>query len=102
STTCRAIVGLVDVQSGQVVMDGQVINAVPAERRAALGLSLLPPGKDVFAHMGVEENLLMGAYHRRGDRKGIAEDLEGVYQRFPRLKQRRRVAAGSLSGGERQ
>jgi branched-chain amino acid transport system ATP-binding protein len=75
---------------------------VPAERRAALGLSLVPQGKDVFADMGVQENLLMGAYHRRGDRKGIAEDLESVYQRFPRLKQRRRVAAGSLSGGERQ
>jgi branched-chain amino acid transport system ATP-binding protein len=102
STTLKAIVGLVDVQAGQVVMDGQVINAVPAERRAALGLSLVPQGKDVFADMGVQENLLMGAYHRRGDRKGIAEDLEGVYQRFPHLKQRRRVAAGSLSGGERQ
>jgi len=102
STTLKAIVGLVDVQEGQVVLDGRVINDVPAEQRASLGLSLVPQGKEVFAGMSVEENLLMGAYHRRRDRQGIASDLEGVYQRFPRLKERRKVNAGMLSGGERQ
>jgi branched-chain amino acid transport system ATP-binding protein len=102
STTLKAIVGLVAVQEGQVVLDGKVINDVPAEQRASLGLSLVPQGKEVFAGMSVEENLLMGAYHRRRDRQGIASDLEAVYQRFPRLKERRRVNAGMLSGGERQ
>ncbi len=102
STTLKAIVGLVAVQEGQVVLDGRVINDVPAEQRASLGLSLVPQGKEVFAGMSVEENLLMGAYHRRRDRQGIASDLEGVYQRFPRLKERRKVNAGMLSGGERQ
>ncbi len=102
STTLKAIVGLVAVQEGQVVLDGRVINDVPAEQRASLGLSLVPQGKEVFAGMSVEENLLMGAYHRRRDRQGIASDLEGVYQRFPRLKERRKINAGMLSGGERQ
>ncbi len=102
STTLKAIVGLVEVQEGQVVLNDQVVNTVPAEQRSALGLSLVPQGKEVFAGMSVEENLLMGAFHRRRDRAGIASDLDGVYQRFPRLKERRKVNAGMLSGGERQ
>lgn len=102
STTLKAIVGLVEVQEGQVVLNGETVNAVPPEQRAARGLSMVPQGKEVFAGMSVEENLLMGAYHRRRDRKGIAGDLEGVYARFPRLKERRKVNAGMLSGGERQ
>ncbi len=102
STTLKAVVGLVEVQEGQVVLNDQVVNTVPPEQRSALGLSLVPQGKEVFAAMSVEENLLMGAFHRRKDRAGIASDLEGVYQRFPRLKERRKVNAGMLSGGERQ
>jgi branched-chain amino acid transport system ATP-binding protein len=102
STTLKAIVGLVAVQEGQVLLDGIDIDAVPAEKRAALGLSMVPQGKEVFAGMSVEENLLMGAYHRRKDRAGIAHDLESVYQRFKRLRERRKVNAGMLSGGERQ
>lgn len=102
STTLKAIVGLVKPEQGQVVLDRQPIDAVLAEKRAALGLSMVPQGKEVFAAMSVEENLLMGAYHRRKDRAGIAADLEGVYQRFKRLRERRKVNAGMLSGGERQ
>jgi branched-chain amino acid transport system ATP-binding protein len=102
STTLKAIVGLVAVQEGQVLLDGADIDAVPAEKRAALGLSMVPQGKEVFSGMSVEENLLMGAYHRRKDRAGIAQDLESVYQRFKRLRERRKVNAGMLSGGERQ
>ncbi|MEI8143884.1 MAG: ABC transporter ATP-binding protein [Alphaproteobacteria bacterium] len=102
STTLKAIVGLVKPEEGQVVLDGQPIDAVLAENRAAMGLSMVPQGKEVFAAMSVEENLLMGAYHRRKDRAGIAADLEGVYQRFTRLRERRKVNAGMLSGGERQ
>jgi branched-chain amino acid transport system ATP-binding protein len=102
STTLKAIVGLVAVQEGKVLLDGADIDAVPAEKRAALGLSMVPQGKEVFAGMSVEENLLMGAFHRRKDRAGIAQDLESVYQRFKRLRERRKVNAGMLSGGERQ
>jgi branched-chain amino acid transport system ATP-binding protein len=102
STTLKAIVGLVAAQEGRVLLDDTDIDAVPAEKRAALGLSMVPQGKEVFAGMSVEENLLMGAFHRRKDRAGIAEDLESVYQRFKRLRERRKVNAGMLSGGERQ
>lgn len=102
STTLKATVGLLELQEGQVVLNGQVINDVPAEQRAAMGLSLVPQGKEVFAAMSVEENLLMGAFHRRRDRRGIAEDLEAVYARFRRLRERRKISAGMLSGGERQ
>jgi len=102
STTLKAIVGLVAAQEGQVLLDGADIDAVPAEKRAALGLSMVPQGKEVFSGMSVEENLLMGAYHRRKDRAGIAQDLESIYQRFKRLRERRKVNAGMLSGGERQ
>lgn len=102
STALKSIVGLVTIEEGRVVLNDQVINAVPAEDRAPLGLSLVPQGKEVFGAMSVEENLLMGAYHRRKDRSGITEDLEGIYQRFARLKDRRKTNAGLLSGGERQ
>jgi branched-chain amino acid transport system ATP-binding protein len=102
STTLKTIVGLVKPEEGRVLLGGEPLDPVPAEKRAALGLSLVPQGKEVFAGMSVEENLLMGAYHRRGDRAGIAADLESVYGRFPRLKERRKVNAGMLSGGERQ
>jgi branched-chain amino acid transport system ATP-binding protein len=102
STTLKAIVGLVPVQEGRVLIDGEPIDGIPAERRAAMGLSMVPQGKEVFAAMSVEENLLMGAYHRRRQRKAVAEDLESVYQRFKRLRERRKVNAGMLSGGERQ
>jgi branched-chain amino acid transport system ATP-binding protein len=102
STMLKAIVGLVPLQEGHVLLDGKPIDGVPAEQRAAMGLSLVPQGKEVFAAMSVEENLLMGAYHRRRERQSIAEDLESAYQRFKRLRERRKVNAGMLSGGERQ
>jgi branched-chain amino acid transport system ATP-binding protein len=102
STTLKAVVGLVDIQEGHVVLNDQIINNVPAEQRITLGLSMVPQGKEIFAAMTVEENLLMGAFHRRGDRKGIAADLEEVYARFRRLRDRRKISAGVLSGGERQ
>lgn len=102
STLLRTIVGLVPAREGEVLLDGKNINDVATEDRAPLGLSMVPQGKEVFGEMNVEENLLMGAYHRRGDRAGAAHDLEGVYARFKRLRERRNVPAGMLSGGERQ
>lgn len=102
STTLKAIMGLVGLQSGTVTVDGRDMAGIAPEARAGLGLSLVPQGKEAFGAMSVEDNLRMGAYHRRKDRAGIATDLEAVYTRFPRLRERRRVAAGMLSGGERQ
>jgi len=102
STMLKSIVGIVTPQEGDVFFDGKSINGVPVEQRSALGLSLVPQGKEVFGGMSVEENLLMGAYHRRKDRAGVAQDLESIYQRFKRLRERRAVPAGMLSGGERQ
>jgi len=102
STTLKSIVGIVTPQEGKVIFNGKSIKDVPVEQRSALGLSLVPQGKEVFGGMSVEENLLMGAYHRRKDRIGIAEDLESIYQRFKRLRERCTVPAGMLSGGERQ
>ncbi|WPB55774.1 ABC transporter ATP-binding protein [Xylophilus sp. GOD-11R] len=102
STLLKTIVGLVRAQEGSVELAGRNINDVPTENRATLGLSLVPQGKEVFAAMSVHENLLMGAYHRRADKAGIADDIESVYQRFKRLRERRQVPAGMLSGGERQ
>jgi branched-chain amino acid transport system ATP-binding protein len=102
STTLKTTVGLVRPIEGKVVLNGQVINDVPPEQRAALGLSMVPQGKEIFAAMSVEENLLMGAYHRRRDGGGVKEDLEKIYVRFKRLRERRKISAGVLSGGERQ
>lgn len=102
STTLKAIAGLVRAEEGEILLAGRRIDGTPAEGLARLGLSLVPQGKEIFAVMSVEENILMGAYHRRADRGGVKTDLESVYGRFPRLKERRRVSAGLLSGGERQ
>lgn len=102
STVLKALAGLVRPSAGEVMLDGKNIANLPAHRLAAEGLILVPQGKDVFSHMTVTENVLMGAYHRRGDRAGIAADLNAVFDRFPRLRERRRSLAGMLSGGERQ
>lgn len=102
STLLKAIVGLVGLTSGQVRFDGARIDGCPTNRMIGMGMGLVPQGKEVFAGLSVEENLLMGAYHRRRNRTGVADDLERSYVQFPRLRDRRRVAAGLLSGGERQ
>lgn len=102
STTLKSIVGLVAPQEGRILFEGADLVGTPAEARAGMGMSLVPQGKEVFGSMSVEENILMGAYHRRRDKAGIAHDIEQVYARFPRLRERRKVAAALLSGGERQ
>ncbi|QDL90530.1 ABC transporter ATP-binding protein [Paroceanicella profunda] len=102
STCLKVIAGLLTPGAGRVTLDGEDITTLPAEDRPGRGLCLVPQGKEVFGAMSVEENLMMGGFHRRRDKADLAEDLEGVYTRFPRLKERRRVSAGMLSGGERQ
>ena len=101
TTTLHAISGLLPAASGSVLLDGKDLQKVPANTIIRLGMSHVPEGRHVFASMTVEENLRMGAYILR-DSKKIAENLERVYGHFPRLKERRRQLAGTLSGGEQQ
>ena len=101
STTLRNITGLVPVTTGESVFEGKVLNDVPTHRIAAGGISLVPEGRAVFANLTVTENLEMGAYVH-SDRKRNAREMDRVYTIFPRLKERRKQASGTLSGGEQQ
>jgi branched-chain amino acid transport system ATP-binding protein len=101
TTLLRSISGLVPSRSGSVTFDGRDITRCPAHQIVGLGVSHSPEGRLVFANLSVETNLELGAYLRR-DREGIRRDRERVFQLFPRLKERRRQSAGTLSGGEQQ
>jgi branched-chain amino acid transport system ATP-binding protein len=101
STTLRAITGLLTPRSGRVVFEGEEITHVPAHRRVARGISMAPEGRGIFANLTVLENLEMGAYLKK-DRAAIKEDLEHGFRLFPRLKERMKQSAGTLSGGEQQ
>ena len=101
TTTLHTISGLLTAASGSVTMDGTDLQKVAPNTIINLGLAHVPEGRHVFARMTVEENLRMGAYIIK-DQKKIAENLEKVYGHFPRLKERRRQMAGTLSGGEQQ
>ena len=106
TTTMRAISGMVRPNRGRVLLDGRPVQDLEASRIARLGLAHSPEGRKVFGPLTVEDNLLLGAYSRLprffGFRARAAADLEGVYALFPRLKERRLQAAGTLSGGEQQ
>jgi len=101
TTTLRAITGLVRAAAGTVRYDGTDITRLKPHEIARRGLALVPEGRGVFAQLTIEENLAMGAY-ARNDSKAVASDVERVFTRFPRLKERRRQTAGTLSGGEQQ
>ncbi|MFZ5632205.1 MAG: ABC transporter ATP-binding protein [Bacillota bacterium] len=101
STTLRCISGIVRAKSGDIVFRGQHINTVAAHKIVQMGISHVPEGRQVFPNLTVTENLLMGAY-TRNDKAGIKASLEEVMERFPRLKERARQMAGTLSGGEQQ
>ncbi len=101
STTLRAISGLVASRSGQMMFDGEDITGIGAQRVLTRGIAHCPEGRRVFPHMTVSENLDMGAYLRK-DAGEVAADRERIYTEFPRLAERRKQAAGTLSGGEQQ
>jgi branched-chain amino acid transport system ATP-binding protein len=101
STTLRAISGLVPFRSGQMTFEGEDITGVGAQRVLIKGIAHCPEGRRVFPHMTVAENLDMGAY-LRSDAAAVAADRERIYAEFPRLAERRKQAAGTLSGGEQQ
>jgi branched-chain amino acid transport system ATP-binding protein len=101
TSTLRAITGLTRPSAGEIWFDSRRIDKLEPPRIVELGISMVPEGRHVYPFMSVKENLLMGAYLRR-DKKGIDLDLEKVFTRFPRLKERLKQQAGSLSGGEQQ
>lgn len=101
STALRAISGLIKARGGKVRYDGEDITNLPAHAIVARGLCHVPEGRMVFANLTVEENLRMGAYLRK-DKAGVAADMEFGYEMFPRLRERRHQAAGTMSGGEQQ
>ena len=101
TTTLKGICGLQPVNSGSIRYAGEDIVGRPAFELVRRGLAMVPEGRGVFGALTIEENLAMGAYIR-SDRGEIAADIERVYQLFPRLKERRRQTAGTLSGGEQQ
>jgi len=101
STTLRSISGLVRPTSGEIWFDGQRIDGMPAEKIVARGIAQVPEGRRVFPDLTVQENLNTGAFLRK-DRTAIARDLDQVFEHFPRLKERRRQRAKTLSGGEQQ
>lgn len=101
STTLRTVSGLLRPKSGSVMFDGTDITKAPAHKIVQMGLAHVPEGRKILPDLTVRENLIMGAYTRT-DRKEIAGTLELVFHRFPRLKEREKQLAGTLSGGEQQ
>ena len=100
TTTLQTISGLLRSKTGSITFEGHSISNVRADKLVAHGLAQVPEGRRVFLQMSVEENLEMGAYTQSP--AGVPKDLEMVYELFPRLKERRRQVAGTLSGGEQQ
>ena len=101
STTMKTILGIVKPNKGEVLWEGEVINNLRTAERIKRGVATVPENRRLFPHLTVLENLEMGAYTRT-DSAAIAEDLERVYQFFPKLAERRKQRAGTLSGGEQQ
>jgi branched-chain amino acid transport system ATP-binding protein len=99
STTLKTILGLVRPRSGVIEFDGQDVTRLTTSRRIAMGMAIVPENRRLFAPLSVEENLELGAYLRNG---GIDDARDQVFELFPRLRERRKQTAGTLSGGEQQ
>ena len=101
STILKSLLGLVPVRGGDIVFDGKSINGLETAARVKKGIALVPEGRQLFPYLTVMTNLKLGATLRK-DRAGISESLEYVFELFPRLKERLKQNAGTLSGGEQQ
>jgi branched-chain amino acid transport system ATP-binding protein len=101
STALRTISGLVEARQGKILFQGREIQNMPPHRIARDGISMVPEGRRIFVNLSVEENLLMGAYSRKGGEEE-RQNIERVYQLFPRLQERKKQKGGTLSGGEQQ
>ncbi|NYE25524.1 branched-chain amino acid transport system ATP-binding protein [Pigmentiphaga litoralis] len=102
STTLKSVLGLVHPSRGRILFEGKPIQGMAPADVIDLGVASVPEGRRVFPEMSVIDNLMMGAYPRRADKAGVAADLDAVLTAFPRLAERRKQAAGTLSGGEQQ
>src|ERR671913_571117 len=101
TTTLRSIHGVLPPREGKIIFSGEEIQGTPAHDMSLKGISQSPEGRKIFHRMTVRENLEMGAYHRN-DRSGAQEDMDRVFELFPRLKERIRQESGTMSGGEQQ
>ncbi|ARE77013.1 MULTISPECIES: ABC transporter ATP-binding protein [Streptomyces] len=101
TTTLRTLSGLIKPKSGTITFDGQPLAAVPAHKIVSLGLAHSPEGRHIFPRLTIAENLQLGAFLRT-DKDGIEQDVQRAYEMFPILGERRKQAAGTLSGGEQQ
>ena len=101
TTMMQSVVGMIPKRSGSVVFDGHDITKMPSHKIVQLGMTQVPEGRRIFQDLSVYENLLMGAYTIKNQQQFKA-DLESIYERFPRLAERRNQIAGTLSGGEQQ
>ena len=101
TTILHTITGLLAPKKGSVVFEGKELTKIPPHKIVSLGMAHVPEGRRVFAELTVLENLMMGAY-TRSDKKEIEDSIQMVYERFPRLRERKHQMAGTLSGGEQQ
>ncbi|MCZ7671910.1 MAG: ABC transporter ATP-binding protein [Chloroflexi bacterium] len=101
TTTLRTISGLLSPRRGSIIFDGEDLSSYKAHELVAKGMAMVPEGRGVFSRLTVLDNLEMGAYHRK-DKAGIAQDLAYVFSLFPRLEERKKQIAGTMSGGEQQ
>jgi branched-chain amino acid transport system ATP-binding protein len=101
STTLRAISGIVKVHEGSILFEGKDITKIPPHKIVEMGISHVPEGRGVFTELTVLENLRMGAFTRK-DKNGINRDIQEIFRYFPRLEERKKQLAGTLSGGEQQ
>ena len=100
SSILNTVAGLIKPKSGEIIFDGQGIIGIPAHKIVSKGMALCPEGRRIFQQLSVKENLEMGSYTRPANE--VSESIEKVYERFPRLKERYKQIAGTLSGGEQQ
>ena len=101
TTTLHAVTGLIPAKAGEIIFDGKNVAKIPGHKIVSMGMAHVPEGRRVFAQLSVYDNLMMGAYTRK-DKNEIRENLHMVYERFPRLEERKTQMAGTLSGGEQQ
>lgn len=101
TTILHTITGLLKAKAGSIMFEGHELTKTPAHKIVELGMAHVPEGRRIFSHLTVLENLKLGAYTRK-DKGGVAADLRKVYDRFPRLAERKKQIAGTLSGGEQQ
>ncbi len=101
TTTLHAVTGLIPAKSGSIKLNGKELTKIPAHKIVEMGMAHVPEGRRIFQQLSVLDNLKLGAYTRK-DKENIAKDLEMVYERFPRLAERKSQIAGTLSGGEQQ